>query len=105
VKADVGRVALKRGPLVYCAEQVDNGQTPLDRVRLPRTAKVGTKDRADLFDGIVTIIADGTIAEDWGDDLYRSAPADGKPASVTAVPYYLWNNRQPGAMKVWMPEN
>ena len=107
VKADIGRTALKRGPLVYCAEQVDNPAVPLDRIRLPRAARLATGERADLFDGIVTVTAEGMAADaaDWKDSLYRREPAAETPQSWTAVPYYLWNNREPGKMLVWIPED
>jgi DUF1680 family protein len=106
VKADIGRTALKRGPLVYCAEQVDNPAVPVDRIRLPRRAKLDTRERADLFDGIVTVTAEGmAAADDWKDSLYRREPAATTPQSWTAVPYYLWNNREPGKMLVWIPED
>ncbi len=55
VRADVGRVAIRRGPLVYCAEQADNGNRPVKRLRLPRDAKLDPAERSDLFDGIVTV--------------------------------------------------
>ncbi len=107
VKADIGRTALKRGPLVYCAEQVDNPAVPVDSIRLPRKAKLATRERTDLFGGIVTVTAEGMSAgaDDWKDDLYRSEPPAENPQSWTAVPYYLWNNREPGKMLVWIPED
>jgi DUF1680 family protein len=107
VKADIGRAALKRGPLVYCAEQVDNPAVPVEAIRLPRKAKLATRERADLFDGIVTVTAEGMAANagDWKDELYRSEPPGENPQSWTAVPYYLWNNREPGKMLVWIPED
>jgi DUF1680 family protein len=104
VEADNGRTALKRGPLVYCAEQADNGNLPVDRLRLPRDASLSTVERADLFNGIITIVADGAMVEDWGDDLYRTAPPAARRVTWHAIPYYLWNNRQPGPMRVWVPE-
>ncbi len=106
VKADVGRAVLKRGPLVYCAEQVDNPGVPVSQIRLPRNAKVAAQERKDLFGGIMAITAEGTTttAEDWNGNLYRSEPPHEKPARWTAVPYYLWNNREPGRMLVWIPE-
>ncbi|HEY9723789.1 MAG TPA: hypothetical protein V6D47_17390, partial [Oscillatoriaceae cyanobacterium] len=104
VRTDVGRVALKRGPLVYCAEQVDNA-VAVPRLRLPRGAAVSAATRRDLFDGIVTLVAEGSaVAGDWRDDLYRTSPPEIAPATWTAVPYFLWNNRAPGAMAVWIPE-
>jgi DUF1680 family protein len=106
VKMDVGRVALKRGPLVYCLEQVDNGKTPVAMFRLPRQASLNPVPRSDLFDGIVTIVAnaEATDAKAWEGDLYRQTPSREEPAEFKAVPYYIWNNRGPNPMLVWIPE-
>jgi DUF1680 family protein len=106
VRADIGRVCLKRGPLVYCVEQIDNPKAPVGGIRLPRDARVTAAERPDLFDGIVTVVADAKVATgtDWKSALYRTAPATLGDASITAVPYYIWNNRGPNRMLVWLPE-
>ena len=105
VNMDVGRVALQRGPLVYCIEEVDNGG-PVQRLKLPRHAELKSTTRADLFDGVVTITADARAIDDngWRQTLYRSEPPAEAPATLTAVPYYLWANRGAGSMLVWVPE-
>jgi DUF1680 family protein len=76
VKMDIGRTVLKRGPLVYCAEQVDNPRVPVEAIRMPRDGKVATRLRSDLFGGIVTVVAQGQTAStaDWNGDLYRASP-------------------------------
>ena len=106
VRADVGRVAIRRGPLIYCAEQADNGNHPVKRLRLSRDAKLNPAERSDLFDGVVTVVADAEVAEtgDWDGNLYRDTPAKTGDAKLTAIPYYLWCNRGPGQMLVWIPE-
>ena len=106
VRADVDRVALKRGPLVYCVEETDNPGGPVQQLRLPRTASVEPRMRGDLFDGIVTLTASAERedASGWGDGLYRSAPPQAMPSHLTAIPYYLWNNREKGSMQVWVSE-
>ena len=107
VRADVGRVALKRGPLVYCVEQADNAALALDRLHLPRHASLEPVPGPEMFDGVVSITAEGNIGEamaGWDGDLYRTAPPDNEPARLTAIPYFLWNNRRPGRMLVWIPE-
>ena len=106
VKEDIGRVALKRGPLVYCVEEIDNPGGPVQQLRLPRTASVEPRMRGDLFDGIVTLTASAERedASGWGDGLYRSAPPQAMPSHLTAIPYYLWNNREKGSMQVWVSE-
>ena len=106
VRMDAGRVALKRGPLVYCLEEVDNPGGRVQRLRLPRDAELKSTTRADLFDGIVTIAAEAIAVKDegWQHDLYRTSPPAEERATLTALPYYLWNNRQKGSMLVWVPE-
>lgn len=102
---DAGRVALKRGPLVYCVEEIDNPGGRVQRLKLPRNAELSAETRADLFDGVVTLKADAlAIAEgDWK-TLYRTSPPRDEKATLTALPYYLWANRGQGSMVVWVPE-
>jgi DUF1680 family protein len=105
VRMDVGRVALKRGPLVYCLEQVDNPDGAVSLLRLPRNAAVEPLHHRDLFDGIVGVAADAKRAgEANGQDLYSYHPPAHAPARLSAVPYYIWNNRGPNPMAVWIPE-
>ncbi len=105
VVMDVGRVALKRGPLVYCVEEADNPGGRVQRLKLPRNSALEV-NQTDLFDGIVTLSAPATAIDDsdWN-SLYRTAPAAEKPATLTALPYYLWANRGRGSMVVWIPES
>lgn len=102
---DAGRVALKRGPLVYCVEEADNPGGRVQRFRLPRESELMETTRADLFDGIVTLQADAiAIDEAEFTELYRTEPPREGRAGVTALPYYLWANRGQGSMVVWIPE-
>ncbi len=102
---DVGRVTLKRGPLVYCVEEADNPGGRVQRLRLPRNAQVQITPRDDLFDGIVTLSADAVAIDesDWS-TLYRTTPSREGKGTLTALPYYLWANRGQGSMVVWIPE-
>ncbi len=106
VRMDAGRVALRRGPLIYCLEQTDNPSQPIPSLRLPRDTPVKAVHRRDLFDGIVVLSANGRAAKssDWNGEIYRGKPATSVAAKLTAVPYYLWSNREAGAMSVWLPE-
>ena len=105
VLTDAGRVALKRGPLVYCVEEADNRGGRVQRFRLPREAALSAASRADLFDGVVTISADAqAVDEREFAPLYRTDPPIEGPATMTAIPYYLWANRGQGSMVVWVPE-
>jgi uncharacterized protein len=106
VRMDAGRVALKRGPLVYCAEEVDNPEGPVQRLKLPRRSEIKVTPRDDLFDGVVTLTAGAVRVDDgdWGDRLYRAKQPAEESTTLTALPYYLWNNRQKGSMMVWLVE-
>ena len=102
---DIGRVALQRGPLVYCLEEADNAGGAVQRLKLPRDAELEAVPRADLFDGIVTLTAPARAIEPQDfTALYRTAPPRERPSSLTALPYYLWANRGQGSMVVWIPE-
>ena len=104
VKADAGRVALARGPLVYCFEGVDNGE-PLSALRLPREAAIqAVPYNANLLGGIVALTMPGmrTLAPDHG--LYADSAPREEPASLTAIPYYAWANRGENQMCVWIRE-
>jgi DUF1680 family protein len=101
LRHDAGRVALARGPLVYCLEQVDN-EVPLAALALPRQARIEVRPDA----GLLTLEADGLRDDhhDWGPGLYREEPPPGTAARLVAVPYFAWNNRDKGAMQVWVRE-
>ena len=102
VREDIGRVAVMRGPVVYCVEEADNGGQ-LARIRLT-DAPFTVDYEPDLLSGIAVIRTQGEYLEgDWGEDLYRKAEA-GKWISkeLTLIPYYAWANRQEGEMRVWM---
>jgi DUF1680 family protein len=103
---NVGRLALKRGPLVYCVEEADNPGGSVQRLKLSRAAPLKPEQRTDLFGGVVTLTAPAVrlAGDDWKETLYRSeAPAE-VPTNLTALPYYLWNNRGAGSMLVWLVE-
>lgn len=106
VRDDQGRVSLAYGPLVYCVEQADNANITISDLVLGRDSQLGITQRDDLFDGIVTIgvEAQAMARADWQDDLYRTSPPETKPVTITALPYYLWNNRGPNPMQVWLRE-
>ena len=100
-RVDVGRVALKRGPLVYCVEQADNPGGPVQQLALPRDATLDAEPTRDLFDGIVAMTAARRLDDgDWRSALYRAEPPKAAPATLTAIPYYLWANRGRGSMTV-----
>jgi DUF1680 family protein len=105
VKADVGCVALQRGPLVYCVEEVDN-PVPLHRLSLAPDAQLAPQQGVALPDGTVCIKGEGQIlsGEGWDGRLYRDEPPALTPYTLTAVPYFFWDNRGAGQMRVWLRE-
>lgn len=105
VRANAGRVALQRGPLVYALESCDNGPN-LDALMLPRDAALEAHREPDLLGGVVIVAADGlrAAAEGGPNELYPRRPTRTRAARLTAVPYYAWANRAPGEMLVWMRE-
>ena len=100
-----GRVALVRGPVVYCLEQTDNGPE-LNDIRLPRGAKLGSKLEKRLFGGTVVVHGTALRRANAGrtNALYSAAPPEYVKTRITAIPYCLWANREPGEMLVWMRE-
>lgn len=86
VAEDRGRVAVMRGPVVFCAEEVDNPGIPTEYFHadaaLSREAVLTERFREDLFGGVPTVEADG----------------------LTLIPYCLWDNREPSGMAVWLRE-
>ena len=107
VEADAGRVALQRGPLVYCLEAVDN-DSHVRNLAIPPDVQLRAQFRADLLGG-VTVIQGQALAlhrVGWPDALYLPSASVPGAARVefTAIPYFANANRQPGEMRVWMPE-
>ncbi|MBQ6239790.1 MAG: glycoside hydrolase family 127 protein [Firmicutes bacterium] len=102
VREDIGKIAIMRGPVVYCLEEADNGPQ-LARIRLTNAPFTVTYE-PELLSGVAVIRTQGEYLEgDWGEDLYRKA-ADEKwiPKDLTLIPYYAWANRQKGEMRVWI---
>ncbi len=102
VVADRALVALQRGPLVYCIEQCDQ-TAAVALLSLPPDASVKV-ERSKSFGGTVVLHSSGERSArwDWQNRLYQNQPP-AAPAEISAVPYFVWDNRQAGAMKVWLP--
>ncbi|HEX8520867.1 MAG TPA: beta-L-arabinofuranosidase domain-containing protein [Tepidisphaeraceae bacterium] len=96
VKADEGRVALRRGPIVYCAEAVDDNNRVSNLILSP-DAKLQAEHRDDLLGG-VTIIKGNVQARQQEDQPVRGV-------EFQAVPYYAWDHRGAGEMAVWLAED
>ncbi|MBN1554621.1 MAG: glycoside hydrolase family 127 protein [Phycisphaerae bacterium] len=104
VASDGGKVALQRGPIVYCLEQCDHNAN-VHGILLPDSAKLTARYEKDLLGGCVTISGKGVapVTAEWKQALYhRADEASLKPTNIKAVPYALWCNRTPGYMTVWI---
>jgi len=97
VADDIGRVALERGPLVYCFEGIDHGNKVF-HLTVPDDAVLDAKFRPDLLGGVTAITGRGKAAVRNADGTVA-----GEAVALTAVPYYAWCNRGAGQMQVWMP--
>jgi DUF1680 family protein len=109
IRQDAGHVALQRGPIVYCLEQADNGEN-LANVILPPDSTLTASVDKDLFGGVVTITGQAARAEipNWAGNLYQPQ-SQLHPThthfTLKAIPYFLWANREPGEMCVWIRES
>jgi DUF1680 family protein len=102
IRQAAGRVALQRGPVVYCLETEDNVTNTLDRIALPKKAALKPVFRKDLLGGVTVIKGKGVITVDDKGDLYRTEQPKTKAVTFTAVPYCVWDNRTRGSMRVWL---
>jgi len=110
---DYGRVAIQRGPLVYCLEQLDQPEgVVLSDVRLDAHAKSSSQFqeefRDDLLGGIVVLKCPGALDDRSGSPAglyfrYRPETSEKHSTTLTFIPYYAWANRAATPMQVWTP--
>jgi len=106
VRADAGKVAIQRGPVVYCLEEVDNGPN-LPDLSLLQDAKLtlGGCDQslggAPVIHGVARRSA---MTSQWKHVLYSPVALEREEIAIRAVPYFAWGNREPGEMLVWIRE-
>lgn len=106
VREDAGKVALVKGPLVYCLEEVDNGAN-LPSVFVDASQEIQETYEEELLGGITTLKLKGKRLDDteWQDGaLYGERANTFRETDLKAVPYHCWNNREDGEMLVWMKE-
>ncbi len=97
IKDNQGKIALQRGPLIYCAEWADNnGKT--SNIILPENINFTTEYKADLLNGVTVLkaVVPAVIITD-------SENINTVKQAFTAIPYYSWANRGMGEMMVWFP--
>ncbi|MCI6465502.1 MAG: glycoside hydrolase family 127 protein [Faecalicatena sp.] len=105
VRADCGKTAIVKGPLVYCLEEADNGKN-LSELFIPTDQKI-EEVRSTLFGGIIQLVLKGKRMQEtaWKEEeLYAEHPVILSDVMLKAVPYAYWNNRGMGEMTVWVKE-
>lgn len=108
VREDEGKLAVTRGPIVYCLEEADNGKN-LHRLILNPKGKAELVNAEGLDEGTVMITIPGwrnsmepKDADNRTGELYREFHRpDGKETTLKYIPYYAWANRGEGEMQVW----
>ena len=103
VRADEGRTAIMRGPLVYCLEETDNGRN-LSSLYIDTKAELTEVYEDELLGGVVTVTAKGKRISNTGwneDELYKEQEIQLEDVILKAVPYCNWGNRETGEMTVW----
>ena len=106
VRMTAGKVALQRGPVVYCLEEADNPVVPLARISLSPDAEVVSTHVPELLGGVTVLEGEGEMLDDtgWEGGLYGVGQPSTRAVKIRAVPYCTWDNREPGQMLVWLRE-
>jgi DUF1680 family protein len=99
LKDNIGKTSLQRGPLMYCAEWIDNeGKT--SNIILSKSATISTSFNPKILNGVTVLKSQASQIEISSNGLEVKTIT--KP--FTAIPYYAWANRGKGEMTVWIPE-
>ncbi|MCS7209441.1 MAG: glycoside hydrolase family 127 protein [Fimbriimonadales bacterium] len=104
VEADRWQVALQRGPIVYCLEELDQ-PAPLTHLAIRRDHPLHSVWEPELLGGVVAVEGTAELLdsdENWGDALYRPL-RERTLKPFRAIPYYAWDHRRPCPMRVWIP--
>ncbi|MBQ8849898.1 MAG: glycoside hydrolase family 127 protein [Clostridia bacterium] len=102
VRRDAGRLCIMRGPVVYCAEGVDNGEN-LHRFSID--ADFGWTEKENEAFGLPTLEIDAYELKSTGDGLYTSSAPTKEKTRLTLIPYNCFANRGESDMLVWLRQN
>lgn len=94
---DNGKIALQRGPIIYCAEWADNNGKATNII-VPDAANFTTTFKADLLNGVEVLQAQVPVVEIKGNQTVQTVQK-----TLTVIPYYAWANRGKGEMMIWFP--
>lgn len=104
VRENVGKVAITRGPIVFCLEEMDN-KSQLQLISLPEKACFKERFQPELLGGVLTLETMGYRQQDYWDaqTLYQPLQNNANfPTKLRFVPYYSWANRGENEMMVWI---
>ncbi|TDQ40824.1 glycoside hydrolase family 127 protein [Aureibacillus halotolerans] len=103
IRANIGKTAIQRGPLVYCIEEADNS-APIAALSLAENLDLSNHFASDILGGCEIIEGNALIEDqDWSEERsYRPLQKNKKETRFRAIPYYLWGNRKTGEMSVWI---
>lgn len=106
VRADAGKLAIQRGPLVYCLEETDNGAN-LQALSVSPDAGLTAEYDENCLGGVMIVKARGFRIDEraWKGGLYRPFEKLEEPVEIKAIPYCKWGNRGSGEMLVWIRGN
>ena len=103
VSSNTGKAAFAYGPLIYCAEEVDNGKVL--NLFAKRGAAPELKELSNELCGIRRLKIEGLKVKNSSEDsLYSEIPSETEPCEISLIPYYTWANRGLNQMRVWLPE-
>lgn len=107
VVSDVNRLAVQRGPFVYCAESIDNeDKLQTYHVNVEKIALGEVMYKEEVLNGVTQIKIEAKkemLHESWESNLYQfNYQAEMEKSSITLIPYYAWGNRGEGDMLVWL---
>lgn len=105
VFSNAGQIALTRGPFVYCMEDADF-ETGVASISLPADQVLTSRLDSQLFPIPLTVIEGHCLAHEApaAPMLYQSPRRTAHRVPFRAIPYFAWDNRSPGAMRVWVPQ-
>ena len=103
VRSCAGKVALARGPVVYCFEEADQA-APLSSLFLPRDQKISSVPALSALPGEIVCLRIQGKRDTLSDQLYSTLPPAAENCVLHAIPYFSWANRKPGNMQVWIRE-
>lgn len=99
IKDDNGKMAVQRGPVIYCAEWPDNNDGKVLNLVIDKESAFSTEFDPELLGGTQIIKTSGCQTKKTLEGRIETSEKE----KVTLIPYALWNNRGPGQMMVWLP--